>query len=269
MTGPCACGEVKPNKEQAIEELLYTPSNPPLEEPLLAPNPDRLCMFPIYYPQIWEMYKKNLAGRIWTEDDLLDLKLADGTIMIRGVAQAMHALGKMMSFLVVRQITATAQCMLTVTEELVSTQMMKYVISLSRESTVDIEDGRRSCFALIPNPSRSDHCLAGVFLHLVLIFRSIPTGYLSSLSRRAEIARVPSSDPSLLFGFGSQEAQTQSLLSILRCYSASVRRRRKDCIVASLVPSLLSDFVALREEQRLHESLLPPLSHCLAPSQEV
>ncbi|CAL1376167.1 unnamed protein product [Linum trigynum] len=28
------------------------------EEPLLAPNPDCFCMFPIEYPQIWEMYKK-------------------------------------------------------------------------------------------------------------------------------------------------------------------------------------------------------------------
>ncbi|XP_076957846.1 ribonucleoside-diphosphate reductase small chain A-like [Bidens hawaiensis] len=28
------------------------------EDPILTPNPERFCMFPIQYPQIWEMYKK-------------------------------------------------------------------------------------------------------------------------------------------------------------------------------------------------------------------
>ena len=32
------------------------------EEPLLAPNPDRFYMFPIQYPEIWEMYKKAEAS---------------------------------------------------------------------------------------------------------------------------------------------------------------------------------------------------------------
>ena len=35
------------------------------EEPLLAENPQRFCMFPIKYPQIWEMYKKAEAS-FWT-----------------------------------------------------------------------------------------------------------------------------------------------------------------------------------------------------------
>jgi hypothetical protein len=34
-------------------------------EPLLDENPDRFCMFPIKYPQIWEMYKKAEAS-FWT-----------------------------------------------------------------------------------------------------------------------------------------------------------------------------------------------------------
>jgi hypothetical protein len=34
-------------------------------EPLLDENPDRYCMFPIKYPQIWEMYKKAEAS-FWT-----------------------------------------------------------------------------------------------------------------------------------------------------------------------------------------------------------
>ncbi|CAA6668359.1 unnamed protein product [Spirodela intermedia] len=43
------------------------PSMP--EEPLLAPNPDRFCMFPIKYPQIWEMYKKAEAS-FWTAEEV-------------------------------------------------------------------------------------------------------------------------------------------------------------------------------------------------------
>ncbi|KAG9455744.1 hypothetical protein H6P81_000252 [Aristolochia fimbriata] len=39
------------------------------EEPLLASNPDRFCMFPIRYPQIWEMYKKAEAS-FWTAEEV-------------------------------------------------------------------------------------------------------------------------------------------------------------------------------------------------------
>ncbi|KAH0457720.1 hypothetical protein IEQ34_013035 [Dendrobium chrysotoxum] len=51
----------------------------------------------------------------------------------------MHTVGKKMAFLVIRQFTAKIQCMLTVTKELVSTQMMKNATSLSRKSIVYIE----------------------------------------------------------------------------------------------------------------------------------
>lgn len=34
-------------------------------EPLLDENPDRFCMFPIKYPEVWEMYKKAEAS-FWT-----------------------------------------------------------------------------------------------------------------------------------------------------------------------------------------------------------
>lgn len=39
------------------------------EEPLLAPNPDRFCMFPIQYPKVWEMYKKAEAS-FWTAEEV-------------------------------------------------------------------------------------------------------------------------------------------------------------------------------------------------------
>ncbi|KAJ6801463.1 ribonucleoside-diphosphate reductase small chain [Iris pallida] len=38
-------------------------------EPLLTPSPDRFCMFPIRYPQIWEMYKKAEAS-FWTAEEV-------------------------------------------------------------------------------------------------------------------------------------------------------------------------------------------------------
>ena len=34
-------------------------------EPLLMDNPDRFCMFPVKYQDIWEMYKKAEAS-FWT-----------------------------------------------------------------------------------------------------------------------------------------------------------------------------------------------------------
>ncbi|KAK7395911.1 hypothetical protein VNO78_16515 [Psophocarpus tetragonolobus] len=39
------------------------------DEPLLAPNADRFCMFPIQFPQIWEMYKKAEAS-FWTAEEV-------------------------------------------------------------------------------------------------------------------------------------------------------------------------------------------------------
>ncbi|XP_057545155.1 ribonucleoside-diphosphate reductase small chain [Amaranthus tricolor] len=38
-------------------------------DPLLTENPDRFCMFPIQYPQIWEMYKKAEAS-FWTAEEV-------------------------------------------------------------------------------------------------------------------------------------------------------------------------------------------------------
>ncbi|KAH0449670.1 hypothetical protein IEQ34_020362 [Dendrobium chrysotoxum] len=80
---------------------------------------------------------ENLVDRIWTEVNSLDLKLADGMVLICGVAQAMHTVGKKMAFLIVRQFTATVQCVLMVTEELMRKQ--KNATSLSMESILDIE----------------------------------------------------------------------------------------------------------------------------------
>uniref|UniRef100_A0A7I4CRN2 Uncharacterized protein n=1 Tax=Physcomitrium patens TaxID=3218 RepID=A0A7I4CRN2_PHYPA len=39
------------------------------QEPILAENPGRFCMFPIKYPQVWEMYKKAEAS-FWTAEEV-------------------------------------------------------------------------------------------------------------------------------------------------------------------------------------------------------
>merc|ERR1719473_2382151 len=39
------------------------------DEPLLRENPRRFVMFPIQYPQIWEMYKKHEAS-FWTAEEI-------------------------------------------------------------------------------------------------------------------------------------------------------------------------------------------------------
>mmetsp|Transcript_2435 Transcript_2435/g.2701 ORF Transcript_2435/g.2701 Transcript_2435/m.2701 type:complete len:407 (+) Transcript_2435:435-1655(+) len=38
-------------------------------EPMLTPNPDRFCMFPITEPKVWEMYKKAEAS-FWTVEEV-------------------------------------------------------------------------------------------------------------------------------------------------------------------------------------------------------
>ncbi|KAH9538751.1 hypothetical protein CY35_15G022700 [Sphagnum magellanicum] len=38
-------------------------------EPILAENPQRFCMFPLKYPEVWEMYKKAEAS-FWTAEEV-------------------------------------------------------------------------------------------------------------------------------------------------------------------------------------------------------
>jgi len=41
----------------------------PCCEPILQENPNRFVLFPIKYPEIWEMYKKQMAS-FWTADEI-------------------------------------------------------------------------------------------------------------------------------------------------------------------------------------------------------
>ncbi|KAG0479474.1 hypothetical protein HPP92_010332 [Vanilla planifolia] len=82
---------------------------------------------------IEDLQSKAVTGRKWTEVGMLDAKVANGTVLIRGVAQTIRAVGKKMAFLVVRQFTATVQCVLTVSEELESIVDVEGVVSIPTE----------------------------------------------------------------------------------------------------------------------------------------
>merc|ERR1719169_398334 len=53
----------------SISELSKEFKSYEAEEPLLKENPQRWVMFPIHYPQIWEMYKKHEAS-FWTAEEI-------------------------------------------------------------------------------------------------------------------------------------------------------------------------------------------------------
>ncbi|KAL0327654.1 UNVERIFIED_CONTAM: Aspartate--tRNA ligase 2, cytoplasmic [Sesamum angustifolium] len=86
-----------------------------------------------------DLQSKEISGKKWTEVKDLTNELKDQVVLIRGRAQAIRAVGKKMTFLVVRERGFTVQCVLTVAQDVVSPQMVKFATSLSRESIVDIE----------------------------------------------------------------------------------------------------------------------------------
>jgi ribonucleoside-diphosphate reductase subunit M2 len=55
----------KAQKSRISEEFKQLEKN----DPLLKENPDRWVMFPIKYPQVWEMYKKHEAS-FWTAEEI-------------------------------------------------------------------------------------------------------------------------------------------------------------------------------------------------------
>ncbi|KAL7150610.1 hypothetical protein ABFS83_05G125000 [Erythranthe nasuta] len=86
-----------------------------------------------------DLQSKEISGKKWTDVKDLNDGLKDQTVLVRGRAQAIRAVGKKMAFVVVRKRGFTVQCVLTVAQDLVSSQMVKFATSLSRESIVDIE----------------------------------------------------------------------------------------------------------------------------------
>jgi len=61
---------VKPTVLAAANSTLkYAGNEADKDEPLLAENPGRFVMFPIEYPDVWEMYKKHMAS-FWTAEEI-------------------------------------------------------------------------------------------------------------------------------------------------------------------------------------------------------
>ncbi|EYU29160.1 hypothetical protein ABFS82_05G121800 [Erythranthe guttata] len=86
-----------------------------------------------------DLQSKEISGKKWTDVKDLNDGLKDQAVLVRGRAQAIRAVGKKMAFVVVRKRGFTVQCVLTVAQDVVSSQMVKFATSLSRESIVDIE----------------------------------------------------------------------------------------------------------------------------------
>ncbi|CAL5428455.1 unnamed protein product [Camellia sinensis] len=86
-----------------------------------------------------DLQSKAVSGQKWIEIANLNEELKDQNVLIRGRAHAIRSVSKKMAFLVVRERGFTVQCMLSVAPDMVSLQMVKFTIGLSKESYVDVE----------------------------------------------------------------------------------------------------------------------------------
>jgi aspartyl/asparaginyl-tRNA synthetase len=87
-----------------------------------------------------EIQSKTISGRVWTEIGGLDEAAAGRSVLIRGAAQAIRPVSKKMAFVVLRESMSTVQCVLVASADAgVSTQMVRFATSLSKESIVDVE----------------------------------------------------------------------------------------------------------------------------------
>ncbi|XP_015076008.1 aspartate--tRNA ligase 2, cytoplasmic [Solanum pennellii] len=86
-----------------------------------------------------DLQSKAVTGRKWTEVGSIAPEMKDQVVLVRGRVQTIRPVGKKIAFVVVRERGFTVQCVLTVKPELVSSQMVKYATSLSKESIIDVE----------------------------------------------------------------------------------------------------------------------------------
>ncbi|XP_077238621.1 aspartate--tRNA ligase 1, cytoplasmic-like [Tasmannia lanceolata] len=86
-----------------------------------------------------DLQSKAVTGKKWTEIRFLNEELKGNEVLIRGRVHTSRTVGKNMAFLVLREKGCTVQCVLTVAEDLVSRQMVKFAAGLSRESIIDVE----------------------------------------------------------------------------------------------------------------------------------
>ncbi|KAI6679133.1 hypothetical protein NL676_033014 [Syzygium grande] len=86
-----------------------------------------------------DLQSKEEVGEPYTEVGALSEEMKEArSVLVRGRAQAIRAVGKKMAFVVVREKGFTVQCVVTEQEGSVSRQMVKFVASLNRESIVDV-----------------------------------------------------------------------------------------------------------------------------------
>lgn len=57
------------SKTKAVRKVQLKDEFNPAIEPLLQEGPNRFVMFPIQYPDIWDMYKKAVAS-FWTVEEV-------------------------------------------------------------------------------------------------------------------------------------------------------------------------------------------------------
>uniref|UniRef100_A0A0D9WXV5 aspartate--tRNA ligase n=1 Tax=Leersia perrieri TaxID=77586 RepID=A0A0D9WXV5_9ORYZ len=87
-----------------------------------------------------ETQSKAISGRSWTTVGDLGEDAAGRPVLVRGAAQAIRPVSKRMAFVVLRQGMSTVQCVLVASADAgVSTQMVRFATSLSKESIVDVE----------------------------------------------------------------------------------------------------------------------------------
>ncbi|KAM0869565.1 hypothetical protein ACQ4PT_040593 [Festuca glaucescens] len=87
-----------------------------------------------------ELQSKAISGRSWTDIGDLDEAAAGRSVLIRGFAQVVRNVGKKMTFVVLRDCMSNVQCVLNASADTgVSTQMVRFAASISKESVVDIE----------------------------------------------------------------------------------------------------------------------------------
>lgn len=77
-----------------------------------------------------------LSGYDWTDVAALEPAVAGRAVRVRGAAQALRAVGRRVAFLVLRQGSATVQCVVSAAGG--EAGMVRFAAGLSRESVVDV-----------------------------------------------------------------------------------------------------------------------------------
>ncbi|XP_047061798.1 aspartate--tRNA ligase 2, cytoplasmic-like [Lolium rigidum] len=87
-----------------------------------------------------EIQSKGIPGRSWTDIGDLDEAAAGRSVLVRGFAERFRPVSNKMTFIVLRKKMSTVQCVLVANADAgVSTQMVRFATSLSRESVIDVE----------------------------------------------------------------------------------------------------------------------------------